>query len=85
MSRAPAAIVAALLIALARGTALKLDLDGLRRADTKTRFDAYAVALTNGFMDVDEVRRLEDLPPMNEVQARRALDYAAHMRGREIS
>jgi HK97 family phage portal protein len=68
-----------------RGTSLKLNLDGLRRADTKTRFDAYAVALTNGFMSVDEVRTLEDLPPMNEVEARRALDYAAKMRGREVS
>jgi HK97 family phage portal protein len=66
-----------------RGTTLKLNLDGLRRADTKTRYDAYAIALSNGFMTTDEVRTLEDLPPMNEVEARRALDYAATLRARK--
>jgi HK97 family phage portal protein len=68
---------------LSVGTTMKVNLDGLRRADTKTRFDSYAVALSNGFMTVDEVRVLEDLPPMNEVEARRAADYAALLRARK--
>jgi len=66
-----------------RGTSLKLDLDGLRRADTKTRYDAYSIGLSNGFLTIDEVRTLEDLPPMNDVEARRALDYAAMLRARK--
>lgn len=70
---------------LPRGTTLKLNLDGLRRADTATRFNSYAIALSNGFMTVDEVRVLEDLPPMNEVEARRALDYLKVIREREVS
>jgi HK97 family phage portal protein len=67
------------------GTTLKLNLDGLRRADTKTRFDAYAVGLSNGFLTVDEVRRSEDLPPLNELDQRAALDYARAIKRQEVS
>jgi HK97 family phage portal protein len=68
-----------------RGTSLKLNLDGLRRADTKTRYDAYAVGLSAGFLTVDEVRRREDLPPLSEIDQRRALDYATQLGRREVS
>jgi HK97 family phage portal protein len=69
-----------------RGTSLKLNLDSLRRADTKTRYDAYQVGLSAGFLTVDEVRRREDLAPMTELEQRRALDYAAEVhRRREVS
>ena len=43
---------------------VKLNMDALLRAGTKERYDAHAVALANGFLTVDEVRRLEDLPPL---------------------
>lgn len=43
---------------------VKLNMDALLRAGTKERFDAYAVALSNGFMTINEVRRLEDMPPV---------------------
>jgi hypothetical protein len=33
---------------------------------TKERYDAYAVALNNGFLSLDEVRALEDRPPLPE-------------------
>lgn len=40
---------------------------GLERGDIKTRFDAYRVAVGRagepGWMDVDEIRQLENLPP----------------------
>jgi phage portal protein BeeE len=52
-----------------RGTSLKLNLDGLRRADTKTRFESYSIALTGGWMTTDEVRGLEDLPPLPATEA----------------
>lgn len=67
------------------GTTLKLNLDGLRRADTKTRYDAYAVGLSNGFLTIDEVRERESLPPLTDLQARTALDYARAMRAQEVS
>jgi len=37
--------------------------DNLGKADTLTRFQAYAVAVTNGFMNRTEVRARENLPP----------------------
>ena len=50
-----------------RGTTLKIKTAGLERADTKTRFDAYAVGIAAGFLTVDDVRALEDYPPLEVV------------------
>lgn len=36
----------------------------LTRGDIQQRYNAYAVALQNNFMQLDEVRALEDLPPL---------------------
>ena len=36
----------------------------LTRGDTATRYNAYALALANNFLQLDEVRALEDLPPL---------------------
>jgi HK97 family phage portal protein len=47
-------------------TFVKLNIDGLLRPMTKERYDAYAVALNNGFLSLDEVRALEDRPPLPE-------------------
>jgi len=44
----------------AEQTFIKFTLDGLLRPTTKERYDAYAVALTNGILSLNEVRRLED-------------------------
>lgn len=37
--------------------------DGLLRGDIKSRYDAYAVAIGNGWMSRNEVRRIENLNP----------------------
>lgn len=44
---------------------VRFETDGLLRADASTRSEVYARALdpVTGWMDRDEVRRLEDLPP----------------------
>jgi phage portal protein BeeE len=39
------------------------------RADTITRFQAYAAAISAGFMSIDEVRALEDMPPHADLNA----------------
>lgn len=39
-------------------------LDGLLRGDPKTRSDLYHLALADGWLTVNEVRRLENLPPV---------------------
>lgn len=50
----------------ARGTSLKINLDALRRADTETRYKAHKIGLDAGFLTIEEVREMEDLPPMTE-------------------
>lgn len=41
----------------------KFNVDAILRADIKTRFEAYAIGIQNGFMEPDEARAKEDLPP----------------------
>lgn len=41
----------------------------LLRGDTKARFDAYRVAINSGWISRDEVRRLENLNSVEELQA----------------
>jgi HK97 family phage portal protein len=43
---------------------MKFNVDGLLRGDLKGRYDAYATGVNNGFLSVDEVRALEDRPPL---------------------
>jgi len=45
-------------------TFIKFNVDSILRPLTKERFDAYAVALNNGFLSLNEVRTLEDRPPV---------------------
>ena len=47
-----------------RAPSLKVRSDGLLRADTSTRYSAYSQALAAGWLTVDEVRELEDRPPL---------------------
>jgi HK97 family phage portal protein len=43
---------------------VKLNADALLRSTTKDRYEAHEIALRAGFLTIDEVRELEDLPPM---------------------
>jgi HK97 family phage portal protein len=43
-------------------TFIKFNIDSLVRADLATRTEAYSKALLAGFMSVNDVRRLEDMP-----------------------
>lgn len=49
---------------LPAGHFLKFNTDARLRSNTRDRYDAYAVAVSNGFMSRDEVRSLEDLEPL---------------------
>jgi hypothetical protein len=44
--------------------ALKLNLDALARADMKSRYDAYAVGITNSVLSPNEARASEGRPPV---------------------
>lgn len=56
---------------LPSGSFLKLSMEGLLRGDRKGRFEAYSIALNNGWLSANEVRRLEDMRPINEPGADR--------------
>jgi HK97 family phage portal protein len=43
---------------------IKLNVDALLRSSTAERYAAYATGIENGFLTVNEVRRLEDMPPV---------------------
>lgn len=64
---------------LPRGTRAKFNLDALLRPDTTTRYAAHAVAITAGFLTVDEVRALEGLPPLPEPEVSSALPSAGSL------
>jgi HK97 family phage portal protein len=49
----------------AEQTFLKFTLEGLLRPTTQERYNAYATALNNGFLSVNEVRSLEDRSPVD--------------------
>lgn len=40
--------------------------EGLLRGDTKTRYEAYQIAVQNGLATPDELRRMENLAPLGE-------------------
>lgn len=44
----------------------RFNFDALLRADLKSRYESHAIALQQGFKTVDEVREIEDLPPLPE-------------------
>jgi HK97 family phage portal protein len=49
---------------LPRGQTVKFNAGGLLRSTTQERYAAYSVALDKGFLTLDEVRQLEDRPPL---------------------
>jgi hypothetical protein len=51
-----------------RGTVARANLDAILRADTKTRYEAHALAIQTGFLTRDEVRGLEHRPPLTPAQ-----------------
>lgn len=56
---------------LPQGTYMKVNLDSYLRGNTSDRFAAYALALDpdKGWMTTDEVRALEELPPLSGGQS----------------
>lgn len=44
---------------------VKFNVNGLLRGDVKARFDAYAVGRQWGWLSVNDIRRLEDMPPVS--------------------
>lgn len=57
-------IAAALTELVPRGQTVRFNVDSLLRSDTKTRYEAHKLALDAGFLTIDEVRELENRPPL---------------------
>lgn len=51
---------------LPRGQVAKFNLDAFLRADTLTRYQAHEIGIRSGFLTVNDVRKLEDLEPLEE-------------------
>lgn len=51
---------------LPRGQVARFNLDGFLRSDTLTRYQAHQIGLSAGFLELNEVRRIEGLPPIAE-------------------
>lgn len=49
---------------LGGGRKVKFNLDARLRPKTKERYEAYQIAVNNGWMSLDEVRALEDMEPI---------------------
>lgn len=45
-------------------TYVQFDLDGLLRANTNDRYEAYRIAREGGWLTLNEIRELEDMPPL---------------------
>jgi HK97 family phage portal protein len=48
---------------------VRFNLDGLLRADMQSRMTAYSTGLQSGFLTINDVRRLEDLRPIDDPSA----------------
>jgi HK97 family phage portal protein len=68
---------------LPRGQDMKINLDALLRADTATRYAAHKIGLEAHFITIDEVRDLEDRPPLTAEQKAEA--EAAQQASQRIS
>jgi len=44
---------------------VEFDLDGLMRGDLKTRMEAHATSIQNGIKTPNEVRKIENLAPLD--------------------
>jgi len=57
-------IESALTYLTTRGTMVKMNVDSLLRSDTLTRYQAHQIAIASGWMTIDEVRAIEDMPTL---------------------
>ncbi len=54
----------ALALLLPRPQTVKFNRDALLRSDTLTRYQAHQIGMDSGFLTADEVREMEDRPPL---------------------
>jgi HK97 family phage portal protein len=62
------------------GIFCEFDLNAVLKGDPTDRFNAYAVALDHGVLTLNDVRRLENLPPYEDARANEPLIAANNVR-----
>lgn len=72
---------AVLSMMMPRGQYVKANMDHLLRADTKTRYEAHAIAVATGFMTRNEVREIEERQPLTPEQEREVAEATAKAAG----
>ena len=60
----------ALSMLLPRGQFAKFNIDGLLRGDVKSRWEAYRIGRDTGVYSVNDLRAMEDLPPIDDGDGR---------------
>lgn len=63
----------ALTVFTPRGQTVRFQISALLRSDTLTRYQAHQIALTSGFMTLNEVRAIESLPPLENQEPKEAV------------
>lgn len=56
-----------------RGQTVRFQISALLRSDTLSRYQAHQIALTAGFMTLNEVRAIESLPPLENQEPKEAV------------
>lgn len=56
-----------------RGQTVRFQISALLRSDTLTRYQAHQIALTAGFMTLNEIRAIESLPPLENQEPKEAV------------
>lgn len=46
----------------------KFNVDGLLRGDYQSRMEGYSIGRQNGWLSANDIRKLEDMPPLSETQ-----------------
>ena len=47
---------------------MQFNIDGLMRGDYKSRMEGYAIARQNGWMSANDIRELENLNPIPDIE-----------------
>ena len=64
---------------------VKFNVDGLLRGDYQSRMNGYAVGRQIGWMSANDIRELEDLPPISEEQGGNEYFVNSGMMGQNIA
>ncbi len=63
----------------------RFNVDGLLRGDYQSRMEGYGIGHQNGWLSANDIRELEDLPPISEEQGGNEYFVNSGMMGQSIT